>query len=380
MAVSVFSDQQIFVKVEAAFKDTTYTGFAATDAILARTVGITAAHNRVPNREKRSTPDYVTDLPRLMSAAWNLSAAWQPSGTIGIESDLAPLFTALQGTKRVSGSGVTTTVASGGAVSGAVLASATGLTVGDVVIVTTSAGREATRIASINTNTVTWSPSTSAVPSNGAAVVAGVNYVQSTAIPTSLAIGNYLGSIGESLAGAMVARASIGFTKSEEIVVSFDGPGAQYYADATKGTKPVSQTTVGSPINGLVALANVNGYVFKLTGLTVSPTNPLALRDQDLGATYATEAFRSDRRDVSVQASFYVEDLRVANLATALTKGGLSVCFGNVNGAMVGAVLPSVLWEYVPLPSGETGPAIVTATGKAYASATGNDSCVIFEA
>ena len=128
-----------------------------------------------------------------------------------------------------------------------------------------------------------------------------------------------------------------------------------------------------------MSFCNVNGYAYKITGLTLSPSNALAMRDQDLGATYATEAFRSDRRTIGVQASFYVEDARVMDLGTAYTKAALSVCLGNVNGSMLAAVLPYVLWEIAPLPAGETGPAIMTATGVGYASATGNDSCVLGE-
>lgn len=380
MAVSTFQNQQLFVKKESAFADTTYTGLAATDAILARQVQITAAHNRVPSREKRSTPDYVTDLPRMATAAWSLSAAWQPSGTNGTESDLSPLFEALMGSK--AGAGVITTVSASPAptTGGCTVASASGLAVGDVIVVTTANGREATRITNIATAALTWLPVLTAAPASGAAVVAGVTYKLTTAAPPSLAVCNFMGSLEEAVIGAMVESATITFAKSEEATVAFQGPGAAYKPQGTASlTNPGSQTTVGLPINGLVAMAVVNGNAFKLTGLTATINNALALRDMDLGAAAATEAFRGDRRTVSVQASFYVEDTRIMDLATAFTKGGLSVVLGATNGSMVALVAPSVLWEIAPLPAGESGAAIMQATGTCYASSTGNDSVVVAE-
>lgn len=384
MAVSTFQNQQVFVKKESAFADTSYQSLAAGDAILARTLQLTAAHNRVPSREKRSTPDYVTDLPRMATASWSLSAAWQPSGTIGTESDLAPLFEALMGSKVASGSGsgVTTTVSASPTptVNGCTVASATGMAVGDVIVVTTANGREATRITNIATAALTWSPPLTAAPATGAAVVDGVTYKQSTAAPPSLAVCNFMGSLEEAVIGAMVESATLTLAKSEEAVVSFNGPAAKYLGQGTASlTNPGSQTTVGSPINGLVAMCVVNGYSFKVTSLTVTPNNALAMRDQDLGAAYATEAFRGDRRTIQVQASFYVEDTRIMDLATALTKGGLSLVLGATNGSMVAVVAPSVLWEIASLPSGESGAAIMQATGTCYASSTGNDSLAIAE-
>lgn len=380
MAVSTFQNQQVFVKKETAFADTTYTGLAATDAVLARTIQLTAAHNRVPSREKRATPDYVTALPRMATAGWSLSAAWQPSGTNGTESDLAPLFEGLMGSK--AGSGAVTTVAASPSptVTGFTVASPTGMAVGDIIVVTLTTGREATRITNIATAALTVSPALSAAPASGAAAVCGVSYKLTTAAPPTLAVCNFMGSLEEAVIGALVESAQVTFAKSDEVLVSFTGPGAKYLGQGTASlTNPGSQTTVGAPINGLIADANVNGYVFKVTGVNVSLSNALALRDQDLGEAYATEVFRGDRRTATVEASFYVEDTRIMDLATAFTKGGLSLVMGGTNGSMLAMVAPLVEWEIAPLPAGETGPAIMTARGTCYASSTGNDSIVLAE-
>ncbi len=385
MAATTFQAQRVYVKKETAFADNTYQSLAAGDAVKALSIALNTAHNRTPSREKRSTPDYVEANPRMSTTGWNLRAQWKPSGTIGTESDLAPLFEALMGSKVAagSGSGVTTTVSASPTptVNGCTVASATGLAIGDVVVVTTSNGREATRITNIATAALTWSPPLSAAPASGAAVVAGVTYGLTTAAPPSLAVADFLGaSKKEASIGSMADSCTIEFAKSEEVVAAFSGGAAKYIPQSDAAlVEPGTQTTVGASLNGLVAKAVVNGYAFKVTGLTVQIKNNVGLRDQDLGDAYATEAFRADTRNVELTANFYLDDDRIRDLGTAESKVGFSLVLGDTNGRMLAVVFPAVLWSRVPHPAGESGSVIAQASGMAYATATGNDSVALAE-
>lgn len=382
MAVESFQTQRVYVKAEASFNAAALPTFAATDAIIAKSFQANVAHNRVPSKSKRGTPDVVTDLPRMQTSGFDLLAEWRPSGSIGVESDLGPLLKAFFGTQTAhgSGSGVATTIASGPSVTGAVLTSATGLAVGAVVWVTLPSGaREATRIKTLVTNTVTWD-ALSTAPAVSAAVVASVTYSQTTAVGQSLAIGSFFAGKKELITGGMADQIEITFGKHDEVTVRFSGMSARHRGNtaASSLTDPASTTTVGSPINGIVAAGNVNGFAFKVTALKLSMANAIGLRDQELGDAYATEAYRSDFRMGTIEATFYLDDGRIADLGAAFTKAAFSLSIGSTNGAMLGIVAPSVLWDEPALPSGESGPVLMTVKGQLYAT-SGNDSLFVAE-
>ena len=384
MAVESFTRERVYVKAESSFNDTAYTSLAAGDAIIARSCALQVAHNRVPSKSKRGTPDVITDLPRMQTSGFDVTAEWRPSGTLGTESDLGPLFKSFFGSQSLagSGSGVTTTVSASPSptATGCTVASATGISVGDIIIVTTSNGREATRVKTKATNALTYD-ALSAAPATGAAVVAGVTYGLTTAVGQSLAIARFFASKKECVTGAQANSLEVTFGKQDEVIARFSGMSAQHRgnAAATSLSDPSTTTVVGSPLNGIIGIGIVNGYTFKVTSARFSMNNALALRDQDIGQSYATEAFRNDFRDGTVEISFYLDDHRVADLGYVFTKAAFSLVLGSTNGAMLAAVAPSVLWDEPALPAGESGVAMMTIRGQLFATSTGNDSLFLGE-
>lgn len=384
MAVGSYITQRVYVKTESAFNDSTWTGLAAGDAIVATSVNFQASDNRVPSKSKRGTPDVVDSLPRMQTSGFTLGAEWRPSGTIGVASDAGPLLKAFFGTQTTSGSGsgVATTVSASPSPSatGCTVASATGMAVGDLIYVTVGSRREATRIKTINTNALTFDELSTA-PSSGAAVVDSVTYKLTTAVPGSVCAANFVGGKQEVITGAQPESLEISFGKQDEITITVNGQSARYRGDSesTALTDPATTTTVGSPINGIVGAATVNGAEFKVTGLKVSLQNAIKLRDQDIGDAYASEAYRADFRTGTIEVTFYLDDDTILELGELHTKVPFSLAIGSTNGAMLGVVCPQVEFSRTPLPSGQSDAPMVTVRGDLYASSTGNDSIFIGE-
>lgn len=377
--------QRVYLKTESAFNDTTYTGLAAGDAVVPTTVALQASDNRVPSKSKRGTPDVVASLPRMQTSGFQLGAEWRPSGTLGTESDLGPVLKAFFGTQVTSGSGsgVTTTVSASPSptVTGCTVASATGLAVGDLIYITLASGRrEATRIKTIATNALTFD-ALSAAPATGAAVVDSVTYKLQTAAPSSICIANFLAGKKECVTGAMVESLEISFGKQDEVTITANGQSAQYRgnSEATSLSDPGTSTTTGSPINGLTASLVVNGAAFTAIAAKVSIANGIKLRDQDMGAAYATEAYRADFRMGTVEFTFYVDDHAIVNLGESHTKVACSLSIGSTNGSMLGFVAPNVEFDRTPLPSGTSDAPTMTVRGTLYGSTTGNDALFLGE-
>lgn len=386
MALGSHLTERAFAKIESAFNDSTVvSGLAATDAFLHRQARFGPGRwNRVLNPGRRATPDHASILDRRMTVPWNVDAGWEPSGTLGTASDLDPILTSLMGTKVAagSGSGVTTTVSASPAptTTGCTVASATGLAVGDIIVVTMPLGhREATRIKTINTAALTFD-ALSAAPASGAAVVAGVTYKLATqATPSTLALAKQdtTNSAYEGVGGAVVNEASLVFDGNEEARWTFSGEAARYYVSGL--TMPGSATLVGAPLAGIAA-GNVylDGTAFLVLRAALRVRNNFGMRIGELGSAYPTGAFRSGKREVGIDLTYFFDSTTLRDLAMAKTASTVRAVIGGTNGSMLAFVLPSVAWEIEDVPAGDSGPKNASTSGLAIA-ASGNDEVFIAE-
>lgn len=378
--------EQAWAKLESAYNDSTVvSGLSATDAFLHRQLRCGPGRwNRVANPGRRATPDVASVLDRRMSAEWNLSTGWEPSGTIGTPSDLGDILTALFGTKVASGSGsgVTTTVSASPSptTTGCTVASATGLAVGDVIVVTMPLGhREATRIKTIVGSAITFD-ALSAAPASGAAVVAGVTYklaTQSTVQSLGIAKKDTTNSTYEGVGGAVVNEGQCVFDGNEEATWSFSGPAARYYVSGL--TLPDSQTLAGAPLSGISA-GNVylDGTAFTVLRAALRVQNTFGLRIGELGQAYAMGAFRSGKRSVGLDLTYFFDATTLRDLAMAKTASTVRALIGSTNGRMLAIVAPQVEWEIEDVPAGDSGPKNASASGMCVA-ASGNDEVFVAE-
>lgn len=386
MALGSHLTEQAWAKLESAYNDSTVvSGLAATDAFLHRQLRCGPGRwNRVPNPGRRSTPDVASMLDRRMSTEWNLSTGWEPSGTLGTASDLQDILTALFGTKVAAGSGtgVTTTVSASPTptTTGFTVASATGLAVGDIIVVTMPLGhREATRIKTIVSSALTVD-ALSAAPASGAAVVAGVTYklaTQSTVQSLGLAKKDTTNSTYEGVGGAVVNEGQCVFDGNEEAQWTFSGPAARYYVSGL--TLPGSQTLAGAPLGGISA-GNVylDGTAFTVLRAALRVTNNWGLRLGELGQAYATGAFRAGKRSVGLDLTYFFDSTPLRDLAMAKTASTVRALIGNTNGRMLAIVAPQVEWEIEDVPAGDSGPKNASASGVCVAP-SGNDEVFVAE-
>jgi hypothetical protein len=370
--------EQAFVKSEGGTYGTLATP-GATDGFRHLELTLNGKHNRAPSQEKTGTPDRVNSLPRGVTADWNLNSAyWEPSGTLGTPSFLGPFLKNGMGAQHVTN--LATTIASGAATTGATLTSVTGLQVGDLVVVTLSTGarRELTRIKSIVGSVVTWDP-LSAIPDSPGAVVSGVNYTLSSLLPDSLSIFKFhtAGGYKEAVSGAIVDKFGFMFDGSKEVDFNASGPAASWID--TGFSQPGAFTVVGSPASGLVGNVYFDDTAFLVLSAKVDVDNKHQLRRNEIGTNgIATgKISHADFRDIKVQVSFYLEDVSLITKAKNVTRSVLRLLIGSTNGAMVGAIAPSVEFEIPTIPA--TGsPMVVTIDGVAYGT-NGNDALYVTE-
>lgn len=201
MTIEVGALEQAYAKIEGSYAASAGSGgeaLSATDGIRHLELTVTNKNNREPSPEKRGTPDEQQTLPRRISPAFNLSSImWEPSGTIGVQSNVGKFLEAGFGSKNAISGGLVTTVTASPVPSTTTvgLASITGLAVYDVAVITTANGREATLIKTINVWTTT--PPTACT---GALAGAGAGNVDNGTHSYKV---TFVGASGESQVGAV---------------------------------------------------------------------------------------------------------------------------------------------------------------------------------
>ncbi len=397
MTIEVGALEQAYAKVEGSYGASAGSGgesLSATDAIRHLELSLSAKNNREPSPEKRGTPDEAQSLPRRPTQGFNLSSImWEPSGTIGTISNVGKFIKAGFGAAH-SFSLVTDINDASPTATGFTLTSVTGLAVDDIIIVTMPDGsREATRVLSIVSLTITCDELSTA-PEDNAVVVAGITYKPASNITETLAVYKYYnaGGFKQATFGNVVDQIQATFDGTREVMLAIQGPGGRYAdsntpsnapTEAPPQSKPASHTTVGAPASGMIGNFNVDENRFTVINVQVTINNNLELRNKELGTRYATGiAGRANLRKVNVRITFYCEDMLIFALATqsGITSqtGKLRFVVGDTNGGMLACVMPKVEFE-IPDVGNEIGPKELTIDGVAYAT-SGNDQVFFSEA
>ncbi len=387
MTIETGALEQAYGDLEATYNPAAVAALGATDAIRHLELTLSGKHNREASPEKRGTPDEAQSLPRRHTAAWNLSSVmWEPSGTLGTESQIAKFLKAGMGAQHTVAAGLTTTVNATPAptAAGCTLVSATGLAVGDVIAVMVAGELQATRVKSIATLAITFD-ALSAAPTVPGQVLAGVTFQLASLIVESFAFYKYYnaGNFKQAAYGSVVDSITVAFDGTREVLLALQGPSARYSDNSTGGgtvqAKPGAHTTIGSPAGGMIgSFFADSGAEFPVISVQVTIANNLELRNKELGTQYASGiAGRANKRQVGVTITAYLEDLRVLGMAHTFVKGVIRLLIGDTAGAMLAAVLPAVEFE-IPDVGGEVGPKEITFTGKAYA-VNGNDQVFLAE-
>ena len=345
MTMPIGRKGQVYVKKEAAYG--TEEVLAASNAL--RHIEIALGYNpynRVTSPEKKQSPGPANRFDRKMSAELgNLIALLRPSGVLNTLPECDPILEAAMG--AVSNVTLATTVEAAPAptTTGATVASAGTLAIGDMVLIEVT-GQAKTPFARMLTGVsgaaLTWAPALPAAPATGDDVKGGITYKLSTDLATSLTIAHYTDK-KRILVGAGVDALTLSFDANEEPRITATGPGAQQLTD-TGQTKPASFTTVGgNPPSGLVGEFYIDDTLYLIKTMEIGITNGLMVRNQEYGVNKPTELYRSGRREITIGMEAFAEtETTLYDLAEAGTNVKLLKQTGLTEGNIVAIYAPKV--------------------------------------
>lgn len=341
-------------------KQTTYgvaPTFAATDAVRHVNVTLNKSLNRTDSKERYSHPSLLSKWVRRTTATFNVGGIFYPSGAIGTLPDHDPVLEC--GFGAVTNiTPLATTIASGPSTTGATLASGTGLTVGQAVLINVTTGSPATGrvlrwLASVAGAVVTWSPALPQAPAVGDSVKSCVNYGLATALPNALSIGHYLTALSKEGTGAVVDTLKINFDANEEVMWEASGPMKDRLTAAQ--SQPGAFTTVGStPPSGLVGGMRIDSAAVDFLKLSVTIANTMELDNFQFGTSSAQGFYRKNQRKITIDlTAMLTSDVTLLTAAENATDKVLMAQCGQTEGSIIGIYAPNVDFDIPDHPDGE---------------------------
>lgn len=306
---------QLYVIEESTYGTTP--ALSATNACRHVNFGITYdPFGREPILEKTQGAGHSTTSRRdtRAKAGWNYEGIFRPSGVLNTLPEQAPMLLAAFG--QAANITLSTTFSGTPTVSGGTVASATGLAIGQFVLITCPDGKKRLRrlVSGTSGTTLVWAPNLPAgqAPASGAACKGCLTYSLTGALVKSLSFAHYLkltdGTAGliRSVRGGPVDMLSIELDANGNPMLKASGPAK----DQVTGTpsQPGGFTTVGgNPPSGLSGDLLIDNTALQFLKLTVEIKNAMFVRNEEYGVTGATEAFRAGRREIGLTLDTYHE-------------------------------------------------------------------------
>lgn len=305
--------------------------------------------NRVTVMEKKVGPGHSTGNrgDRRKTASWDLEAILRSGAVLNTLGELDPVLAAGFGAK--TNVTLSTTFSGTPTVSGGTIASAAGLVVGDFVLISCPDGKRRLRRVTTATTSLTWAPNLPAgqAPLATAACKGVTTYKLSTLLATSLSFAHYLkktdltAGLKRAVTGAVVDKLMLEFGANEEPRIKASGP-AKHVIDAA--SQPGGFTTVGNlPPSGIIGDLLIGNTAMKFTKLSFEIANGMFLRMDEYGDDSAVEAFRGERRQVTLNLDAYLEDeATLYDLTEAGTNVGVFKQTGYTEGNCFAVYAPAV--------------------------------------
>jgi hypothetical protein len=272
--------------------------------------------------ERHTDPSQRVLYTRRQKGNFDVKAQLYPSGTLNTlpEADLI-----LKNSLGAVATNITlsTTVSSGASTTGAVVASATGLAVGQPIQIGVLGGsapgtyiRWLTVVAG---TTLTWAPPLPSTCAVSDTVKGTVGYALGTAIPKSLDIAHYpqapsVGTPAREMLGCVIDKLSFMFDSNDEPKIQFGGP-AQGFSGTSPNfsaqTQPVGFTTVGAENaipSGLTGYFQLGSVLYEIEKMQIDIVNAMDLQNTALGTNKAKAYFRKGKRFVTVKINAKISD------------------------------------------------------------------------
>lgn len=350
----------VYVGEESAYG--TVPTLASTDAVRHTSQKLTMSHSPRPSPERHGTPDQRTLFFGRKAADGDLKALMYPSGTLNTLPELKTLLkNSFAAPTNIT---LSTTVASGAATTGAVVASATGLAVGQPVQITMLGGSNpgvyVRWLTSVAGTTLVWAP---ALPFTCAAsdLVKGcAGWAFETALAKSLTVAHYpqapsASTPARELNGWVLNKMSIMFDANLEPVIQFSGPGQKFagtLGSYTPQAKPAAFTTVGAEASipsGLVGYFQHGAILYQIEKMQVDIDLSMDQQNTAFGTSYATGMFRRGKRSVTVKIDAKVaDDLTLWTPALAMSSNACMLQIGATSGYIWGVYMPALVFTEIP--------------------------------
>ena len=356
MAIPQGRTGKLYLKKEASYG--LEEALASANAMRHINVGFT--HNpfqRVNSPEKNPTPGVFTRFDRKPATMLEtLVALLRPSGVLNTLPEIDPILEVAFGAK--TNVTLATTVSSGPTTTGATVASAGTLAVGDAVRleVTGQANSPYVRIlTAVAGAALTWAPALPAAQTVGDDVHGGLTYKLTTPLALSLTIAHYLTGFKRELLGCGLDSFALALDANAEPQVTVSGP-AKDQLTGTAQAAPAAFTTVGgNPPSGIIGETWINSTLYLMKSLNVSFTNSLNARNTEYGVRLPTELNRNGLREISVSLEAWAEtEATLYDLTEAGSFSSVLTQTGRTGGSIVTVWMPKVDFS-VPSQTDEDG-------------------------
>ena len=347
---------RVFVAKQATFG--TAPAFAATDAVRHSMVKLNAnPRNRVDALIRAAHPDITTRRTRRTTANWALGDVLYPSGTLNTLPDMSDIIECGLGAAPTN-TPAATTIASGSGVSGATLASGTGMVVGQPILINVSTGSPATGrvvrwLVTVVGAAVTWAPPLPQAPAVSDTVKACIGYAPATDLPKALQIGHYLTSVSKEGSGCVVDQLKFSIDANDEIRWEASGPMIERLTAAQ--AEPGAFTVVGTtPPSGLLAGLRVGALAYEMLKMEMTISNGMEMDNFAAGISKAQNYFRKSRRSVKVSINaMYSSDVTLMTAAEGTTDNVILAQCGNTEGSIIAFYMPTVEFDVPDDPDAE---------------------------
>lgn len=322
--------------------------FAATDAIRHLMVKLNySPRNRVDSPERLVHPSQVTRFTRKTTGDWGLGGIFYPSGVLNTLPDHTDFLECGLGAAPTNVT-LATTFSGSPTTTGGTILSATGLAVGQPVLISIAAGPSAGKyvrwLTTAGTSPV-WAPALPAAPAAGDSLKGCVGYSLATALPNALSIGHYLTSVSKEGDGCVVDQLKFMLDANDEIRWEASGPMRDRLAAAQ--AQPGSFTVVGStPPSGLTATMRVGAAAYEFLKMGVTITNAMEVDNHAAGISKAQNFYRKGKRKVEIEINaMYSNDITLMTAAEGTTDQVILAQCGQNEGSIVALYCPLVEFE-----------------------------------
>lgn len=264
---------------------------------------VSRPETRVPDPAKKASPGMVRELARRTVAECSVDALIQPSGTLNTLGEADAILAHAMGAAANITLSTTVSASPTPTTTTFTVASATGLAIGQAILVTVNAIKYVRWITNLVSTAITVAPALPSAPATAAPVKGCCTYALSSSIATSLCLAHYRSSdtVHSQIVKGAVAR-SLGFSFEQNTEPRLTASFRAKSRTKPAPTKPGGFTMVGTqaPPSGLAGELYVADAAYKFIKLDAAIDTGVELREDTYGFDSPEGILMTGRRKVEL--------------------------------------------------------------------------------